>query len=124
MPCAEHFAENPLEAPCCQTRRRRRAKSILWERLAVGRAVRRAFRRKSSGSAMLSDAPPPPREEQTPRAGGHAGTPCRADRRASDTRPAGAGDGPPPTPTPDGNRSDPVYGDPTLGMLVVKLVDY
>ena len=55
-----------------------RVTGILWERLAVGRAVRRTFRRKSSGSALLSDAPPLPREEQTPRAVGHAGTPGRA----------------------------------------------
>ncbi len=66
-----------------------------------GRGVlRRTFRPKSSGSALLSDAPPPPREEQTLRAGGHALTPGRADRRAPDTRPAGAGDGPAPTPHP------------------------
>jgi len=51
--------------------------------------------------STLSDPPPPPREEQTPRAGGHVATPGRADSRAPDTRPAGAGD------TPDGNRSNP-----------------
>jgi len=72
-----------------------RVTGVLWERVAVGRAVRRTFRRKSSGSVLLSDAPPLPREEQTPQAGGHAGTPGRADRRDPDTRPAGAGDGPP-----------------------------
>ncbi len=60
----------------------------------------RTYRPKASGSALLSDAPPPPREEQTQRAGGHAATLGRADRRAPDTRPAGAGDGPPPTPHP------------------------
>ena len=35
VPYAEHFAENPLEAPCCRTRRLRRAKSRLREREAT-----------------------------------------------------------------------------------------
>ena len=77
---------------------------VHWLQMADGRdgrcVLRRTFRPKSSGSALLSDAPPPPREEQTLRAGGHALTPGRADRRAPDTRPAGAGDGPAPTPHP------------------------
>ena len=35
--CSEHFAQNPLEAPCCRTRRRRRARNRLREREAVPR---------------------------------------------------------------------------------------
>jgi hypothetical protein len=35
--CAEHFAQDPQEAPCCRTRRRRRAKNRLREREAVSR---------------------------------------------------------------------------------------
>jgi len=103
-------------AACCVgvTFHRMRVTGVLWESLAVGRAVRRTFRRKSSGSALLSDAPPLPSEEQTPQAGVHAGTPGTADRRDPDTRPAGTGDGPPPPPppteidpTPEGARRRP-----------------
>ncbi len=35
--CTEHFAQNPLEAPCSRTSRRRRAKNRLREREAVPR---------------------------------------------------------------------------------------
>jgi hypothetical protein len=35
LPCAEHFAKNPLEAPCCRTRRCLRAKSRLSEQEAT-----------------------------------------------------------------------------------------
>ena len=35
--CAEYFAQDPLEATCCRTRRRRRAKNRLREREAVSR---------------------------------------------------------------------------------------
>jgi hypothetical protein len=37
MADCEHFAQNPLEAPCCRTRRRRRARNRLREREAVPR---------------------------------------------------------------------------------------
>ncbi len=62
VPCVEHFAENPLEAPCCRTRRRRRAKSRLREREATqGRhAVPTAVPRTRAPPAPATALPPPP----------------------------------------------------------------
>ena len=62
VPCAEHFAENPLEAPCCRTRRLRRAKSRLREREATqGRhAAPTAAPRTRAQLAQATTLPPPP----------------------------------------------------------------
>jgi hypothetical protein len=62
VPYAEHFAENPLEAPCCRTRRLRRAKSRLREREATqGRhAVPTVAPRTLAPLALATALPPPP----------------------------------------------------------------
>ena len=54
VPCAEHFAENPLEVPCCRTRRRCRAKSILRKREAT------QGRQAAPTAATRTRAPPAP----------------------------------------------------------------
>jgi hypothetical protein len=61
VPCVEHFAENPLAAPCCRTRRRRRAKSRLREREATqGRhAVPTAAPRARAPPAPATALPQP-----------------------------------------------------------------